>query len=265
MGMDIQTLRFNNGRVTNYKTTKSNVKAARPAKRQKIDSSKVKREGNGSNQPTPTHFRFFDLPKEIRDMIYRQHFELTPGAAIRYLPVDVSTDRPRRSVLLLLETCKQIYFEAYHLFYVYNKLAFKSTLELYFFLVGVGYARRQHISQIQVRWGWEPESLAKEAFRLLRRCGRCSVLRLTLANNPKALYPAMPDSVAALREVRGLESIYVAYDLFGPANPIIWSPVRYVPRLRLLSYLPPGKDKIDLFHQKPLHIRRSEPQLLSGT
>ncbi|MCJ1247760.1 hypothetical protein MMC30_004975 [Trapelia coarctata] len=231
-------------------------KPTRPHKRRKLWSSKA------SKEP----FRLLGLPREIRDMIYRQHFEIASKVEMphhQHHPVNAGKHRP---VLFLLETCKQIYFEAYHMYYKYNMLAFPSTANLYSFLLGIGHARRQQITQIHVRWGWEPDGLAKEAFRLLRACGRLLVLYLTLTDMSNSRY--LPTTAAALREVRGLKSIYVERQFLNSTRnrTKVRSPqdlTRYVTRPRLLRYLLDDEDEIDLFNQKPLRFRRTEPQLLS--
>jgi hypothetical protein len=206
-------------------------------------------------------------------MIYRQHFEITIGTGLQdhpHLPVNPGR---HRWVLDLLRSCKQIYFEAYHLFYLYNMLEFSSTANLHSFLLGIGHARRQQIRQIHVHWGWKHNGLAKEAFRILRTCGRLSVVYLTLTD--KSNYPALPASAVALRGVRGLKSIIVERQFFNPlsrfrfktSRTVVESPsslVRYSTRPRLLKYLPREEDEINHFPQKSLRVLRSDPQILSG-
>ena len=104
-----------------------------------------------------------------------------------------------KSALNILLVCKQIYIEAFHIFYASNKFYFSDTELLYCFLKGIGYNRRQHLSMISFGWC---VPYAKDAFRLLKTCKRLKSVQFTI--------PCCdPPGYAAVREIRGLEQAMV--------------------------------------------------------
>jgi len=101
------------------------------------------------------------------------------------------------SILNLLLVCKQIFIEAFHIFYATHLFSFADTDHLYRFLRRIGYARRQQITKIHFLWQGPH---AKEAFRLLKTCKRLKEAHFTVPCS-------IPPGYAALREVRGLEKV----------------------------------------------------------
>ena len=128
------------------------------------------------------------FPPEIRQRIYKYALQL-PGCLKEPLyhyapptsrsgtlwpvkrqsfhyPLDAGARSPFDLSLLLVS--KQTFLEAYHVFYRFNTIFFASTDALLEFLQGIGYARRQELTDIGFDWIGEE---AKATFRLLRTCG----------------------------------------------------------------------------------------------
>ena len=169
-------------------------------------------------QPT---FRFMELPVEIRNRIYPLMLEMprpSPGA-VTIIKRAISFDdqvpsncwqwqlggdsRPNRweavdcPNLDILRVSKQIYTEAFHLFYKGHTLGFPDTGSLYDFLRDIGPKRRQQLTSIFLNWQG-PEAEADKAFKLLRRCPNLKSIILTMpCNRPKGYW--------GLCEVRGVE------------------------------------------------------------
>lgn len=132
------------------------------------------------------------FPPEIRQRIYKYALQLpdcfkepryhyaTPTSRSRTLwPVKqrsfhypLSAGAPSPFDLSLLLVSKQTFMEAYHVFYRFNTIFFSSTDALLEFLQGIGYARRQELTDIGFDWVGEE---AKAAFRLLKTCGNLRV------------------------------------------------------------------------------------------
>lgn len=75
------------------------------------------------------------------------------------------------SCLALLETCRTILLEAFHLWYKYNTLNFTSSENLYSFLVSVGRARANEIRSIRLDLPareWDDPKARRALGRLLR-------------------------------------------------------------------------------------------------
>jgi hypothetical protein len=130
------------------------------------------------------------FPPEIRQRIYKYALQLpgcfkepeyryaTPKPRSRTLwPVmvkqrsfhyPIATGAPSPFDLSLLLVSKQTFLEAYHVFYRFNPIFFTSTDALLEFLQGIGYARRQELTDIGFDWVGDE---AKAAFRLLKTCG----------------------------------------------------------------------------------------------
>lgn len=102
-----------------------------------------------------------------------------------------------QSVLSILLTSKQIYTEAFHVFYSTHCFSFMDTELLCKFLRNIGYARRQQLTMIYFVWRG---GYSKEAFRLLKSCSKLKSLQFTVPCSH-------PPGYAALSEVRGLQTV----------------------------------------------------------
>ena len=187
-------------------------------------------------------FRFSDLASEIRDRIY--HFVLGPPQDPLICLTQVLDTRPpsaqsggidfdmsfrTKSVKLnckhkdpdwgvihevkpcdlsILMVSKQIYVEAFHVFYTSNCFSFTDTGLLYRFLKNIGYTRRQHLTMIYFLWRG-PD--AKEAFRLLKTCRRLKLVQFTVPCSH-------PPGYEALKEVRVETAKARALIHFAPAQ-----------------------------------------------
>ena len=187
-------------------------------------------------------FRFLDLVSEIRNRIY--HFLLGPPQDPSICLTQVLDNRPlgvqsggvdldqsfrTRSVKLnrkhrdpdwgvihqvkphdlsILLVSKQIYVEAFHVFYTKNCFSFTDTGLLYRFLKNIGYTRRQHLTMVYFLWRG-PD--AKEAFRLLKTCRRLKVVQFTVPCSH-------PPGYEALKEVRVEKAKARALVHFAPAQ-----------------------------------------------
>ena len=194
-------------------------------------------------RPEPTGvFRFQDLAAEIRNRIY--HFVLGPPQdpsicltqIIDYRTLsapnegsDIETTFRTKSVKLnpkhkdpdwgvthdvkphdlsILLVSKQIYMEAFHVFYTTNCFSFTDTGLLYRFLKNIGYIRRQHLTMVYFLWRG-PD--AKEAFRLLKTCRRLRLVQFTVPCS-------YPPGYEALKEVRTEVAKARALVHFAPAQ-----------------------------------------------
>ncbi|KAL2036437.1 hypothetical protein N7G274_010838 [Stereocaulon virgatum] len=170
------------------------------------------------------HMTFMAFPPEVRNHIYNEILGPAGDSAVcagnhhRFLSrhcgdrgslrAELRHDYPwpkachfiKPSVdLAILLVSKQIYTEAFHIFYSTNRFHFPDTQILYRFLRNIGYVRRQHLTMITFDWhGAE----AKEAFRLLKTCRRLKSLHFTAPCTE-------PPGHAAIREIRGLEEAQV--------------------------------------------------------
>ena len=180
--------------------------------------------------------------------------------------------------LNLLLVCKQIYIEAFHVFYSSHRFYFSDTELLYSFLKGIGYNRRQHLSMIALDWCGP---YAKEAFRLLKTCGRLKSVQFTLPCGE-------PPGYAAMREIRGLEQALVVerhhyepgwntYTFMAPADyrcrcrpgeqgkgPLddVLELERAMMRPRLGRYAVDPNEKLDLFKGKREVLKKTEESFL---
>lgn len=181
--------------------------------------------------------------------------------------------------LSILLVSKQIYVEAFYVFYTKNCLSFTDTGLLYRFLKNIGYTRRQHLTMIYFLWRG-PD--AKEAFRLLKTCRRLQTVQFTVPCSH-------PPGYEALKEVRVENSKARALVHFTPAqNPPLdirdhtscfgdyrchcVCRRRYEPassmrelekammRPRREQDLPDPNEKFDLFKPKREHFKKSEEQ-----
>lgn len=187
-------------------------------------------------------FRFPDLAPEIRNRIYR--FVLGPPEDPSICLTQILDNRPLRAQsggvdldntfrtnsvvpnpkhkdpnwgvthqvdpqnLSILLVSKQIYVEAFHVFYSTNCLSFTDTGLLFRFLKNIGSIRRQHLTMIYFLWRG-PD--AKEAFRLLKTCRRLKIVQFTVPCSH-------PPGYEALKEVRVEEAKARALVHFTPAQ-----------------------------------------------
>ena len=138
------------------------------------------------------------LPPEIRDRIYK--LILRPEKWF-------GMGEPENRCLSLLLVSKQIYREAYHIFYQCNNLKFLNVRYLWLFLKNIGYSRRFCVTHISFVW-MGPE--AKEAFELLKRCPNLKYVDMIMPcryGHPSECERRYGE--AALYQVRGLERINI--------------------------------------------------------
>lgn len=182
--------------------------------------------------------------------------------------------------LNFLLVCKQIYIEAFHVFYSSHRFYFSDTELLYSFLKGIGHNRRQYLSMIAFEWCGP---YAKEAFRLLKTCSRLKSVQFTVPCGE-------PPGYAAVREIRGLEQALVVeryhygaqlrdhYSLMAAANYRCHCPYRTqdkegplddVPELeqammrpRLKQYAMDPNETLSLFKGKRGVSKKTEESLL---
>ena len=258
-------------------------------------------------------FRFLDLASEIRNRIY--HFILGPPQDPSICLTQVLDTRPpnaqsggvdfdrsfrTQSVkmnykhrdpdwgvthevkpcdLFILTVSKQVYVEAFHVFYTSNCFSFTDTALLYRFLKNIGYTRRQHLTMIHFLWRG-PD--AKEAFRLLKTCRRLRLVQFTVPCSH-------PPGYEALKEVRVETAKARALIHFAPAqNPPLnirehiscfgdykchclcrrpYEPASSMQELensmmrpRREQDFPDPDEKFDLFKPKREHFKKSEEQ-----
>ena len=120
-----------------------------------------------THQPRPfLKTSFGRLPPEIREMIYGYVLIFPPAPSPICLRVPsfkrleskkvdngvvrkASRPEPRKaSYLTILQTCHQIYNEAYHIFYAQNDFHFPDPKILLTFLVNIGPARRKELTSL---------------------------------------------------------------------------------------------------------------------
>ena len=181
--------------------------------------------------------------------------------------------------LSILTVSKQIYVEAFHVFYTSNCFSFTDTGLLYRFLKNIGYTRRQHLTMIYFLWRG-PD--AKEAFRLLKTCRRLRLVQFTVPCSH-------PPGYEALKEVRVETAKARALVHFAPAqNPPLnihdhtscfgdyqchclcrrpYEPASSIEELedamtrpRREQDLPDPDEKFDLFKPKREQFKKSEEQ-----
>lgn len=203
------------------------------------------------------------FPPEIRLMIYNLVLDLSNDEPRDpKLPREL-TIRPKRSStskdfnLSVLLVSKQTYMETYHIFYRINHLCFETTTTLFQFLHHIGSPRRQQIVSVSFN---NFDHNAKRAFRLLKTCQRLKHVRLILPLH-------QPPGYVALREVRGLESVYVYLHEYLTHRGIPRSDPnelkKAMMRPRLKQYEIDPEAKIDLFKTCRKILRKTDDENLA--
>lgn len=186
---------------------------------------------------------FLALPAEVRNQIYELvltdenpsvfNYQLYYGSKIwadgRISPkyeflgkprhLDFLTPHPTR--LALLQTCRQIYGEAYHIYYATHTFEFAYPEDLRLFLKTIGRKRRREI----VSLGLSLEDLDHERkprfLPLLKDCINLRRLRLAIGS----FYPSNGLGLEALGELRGLREVdipsYCVNSQFRALDPIM--------------------------------------------
>lgn len=164
-----------------------------------------------------TPFKFLKLPPEVRKQIYellfyrhsppyfQRHYEPSsgtgkerPNATVLMSP-DVAENTGKRCLKILL-TCREIFMEAYPIFYRINIFYFKSMEIMTKFLQNIGAARRQELVEVHFPWSTRDVSTIR-GLRLLKTCRNLKAVGID------RLLPS-PEMVA-LKEVRGLQNVYL--------------------------------------------------------
>ncbi len=213
-----------------------------------------------------------------RREIIRRHYPISEIEKCSNMPSSISLQHLTKSTLNILLACKQIYMEAFHVFYTSNRFYFPDTQLLYSFLKGVGYNRRQHLTMIVFEWCGP---YAKEAFRLLKACRRLKSVQFTIPCGE-------PPGYAALREIRGLDQALVLnrhhygiteedYAMLRSENyyclrhhggqrkgPLddVQELERAMMRPRLRQYAEDPSEKLDLFKGKREALKKTEESIL---
>ena len=261
-----------------------------------------------------TVFRFLDLASEIRNRVY--HLVLGPPQDPSTCLAQVLDNRPliaqsgggvdlnnafrTKSVRLnckhkdpnwgvtyevkphdlsILLVSKQIYVEAFHVFYTKNCFSFTDTGLLYRFLKNIGYTRRQHLTMVYFLWRG-PD--AKEAFRLLKTCRRLRLVQFTVPCSHSPGYEALKEVRVEKAKARALVHFAAAQNpplnihdhrsCFGDYQCHCLCRQPYEPasslqeleeammRPRRENDIPDAEEKFDLFKPKREHFKRSEDQ-----
>ncbi|CAD6580319.1 MAG: hypothetical protein ASARMPRED_009432 [Alectoria sarmentosa] len=265
----------------------------------------VAEDSSTANEPVEI-FRFTDLAPEVRNRIYR--FVLGPpqdpsicltqildNCPLRFdgsfRPKSVVpnprhkdpdwgvTHQVKPDDLSILLVSKQIYVEAFHVFYTTNCFSFTDTGLLYRFLKNVGYTRRQHLTMVYFLWRG-PD--AKEAFRLLKTCRRLTTVQFTVPCSHPPGYEALKEVRVEKAKARALVHFAAAQNpplnihdhtsCFGDYLCHCLCRRSYEPasnirelenammRPRREQDLPDTEEKFDLFKSKRERFKKSEEQ-----
>lgn len=172
-------------------------------------------------QSTRLHIPFQKFPPEIRDEIYRYVLLSTEDEDEDEDWEDWGPTGPDVCCLSLLLVSKQIYLEAFHIYYRYRNLKFSDSFSLSLFLKNIGDVRRYYVTRINFNW---TEYATPELYDLLRRCPNLRFLDIhiysvgppfgsprTMRTARNAVYPDRHTTntthVNALCDVRGLEVV----------------------------------------------------------
>lgn len=205
------------------------LKQARQGEQMAIGKKAVKTESTGRPE-TLSHFRFLDLPPEIRLIVY-DLLLIQPGrdVTLRYAdyyryrhenreavmkekhPAYVARPYPQ-SVLAILGVCRRIRNEASPIFYRGNCLNSLNVTNLGCFLGSLSLERRSYIRHVRFEYRGKR---APAAFRLLKTCENLRTLQIRV--DYRTLRPRRPSLLKAwgmndLRRIRGLEKLHIEYD-----------------------------------------------------
>ena len=272
----------------------------------------VVEDSSTANEPVEI-FRFTDLAPEVRNRIYR--FVLGPSQDPSICLTQILDNCPLRAQsggfefdntfrtksvvpnpkhkdpdwgvthqvkpddLSILLVSKQIYVEAFHVFYTTNCFSFTDTGLLYRFLKNVGYTRRQHLTMVYFLWRG-PD--AKEAFRLLKTCRRLTTVQFTVPCSHPPGYEALKEVRVEKAKARALVHFAAAQNpplnihdhtsCFGDYLCHCLCRRSYEPasnirelenammRPRREQDLPDTEEKFDLFKSKRERFKKSEEQ-----
>ena len=217
----------------------------------------MKKEKKLARRTVPeTPFKFLKLPPEVRKQIYElvfyrhsppyvpRHHEPSsrtgkerPNATV-FMSPEVAENMGKRCLKILL-TCREIFMEAYPIFYRINVFYFKNMEVMTKFLQNIGAARRQELVEVHFAWLNLDVSTIR-GLRLLKTCRNLKAVGID------RLFPS-PEMVA-LKEVRGLQNVYL-YDgssFSGVSDKRIGAEVKadllqamMRPRLKKFATMPP--------------------------
>ena len=230
-------------------------------------------------------FPFLNLPPAIRGMVYRYIFDQSQYHFHSHIGICTMSEAQFAvsgghwpSCLSILQTCHQIYQEAFHIFYRYNTLHFLSTDDMKFCLKSMGHARRQEIRSISFQWIGHD---LKGAFRILKTCSGLKKIRIHQSMNLDSVYDGFEKTggYLALREVRGLEYVetvrlevistthsarfhrHIVEGVLDPLSVNDGSLAYYMIRPRLAIDADMNQE-VSLFQQPRLRIRATEAEVL---
>ena len=171
-----------------------------------------------------TPFNFLKLPPEVRKQIYElilyrncppylvgpskpgqlkdsnSNGKERPNATI-IPPPDVAHDMSSKCFNILL-TCREIFMEAYQIYYRVNVFYFSGLEVMTKFLQNIGAARRQELVEVHLSWTDFAISTVR-GLRLLKTCRNLKAVGI------HGFFPT--SEMVALKEVRGLQHVYL-YD-----------------------------------------------------
>lgn len=117
------------------------------------------------------------------------------------------------SVLAVLETCRQVFVEAWHLYYQQNMLCLEDAAQLFLFLRDIGVARRNQIVAIKCDFDLVAnltvsDMRTREARNLLQTCVGLKRLHF-ISINEICPYTGTPFSRRPFRKFKGLEDVQI--------------------------------------------------------
>lgn len=199
-----------------------------PEKRQMVFIHSVSRRRYVPQDRSP----LLALPGEIRNLIYETvltdpvrsvfDYELKYGPKVwgdGSVSENYETQGPPRHLhrpssaplrLAILQTCRQIYREAYQIYYACHTFEFRYTEDLRLFLKEVGKRRRREITSLGIDISDISDVRRPAVISLLRECVKLRHLQLVCGSS----FPQYPDSrhilcLRALGGLRGLERVEI--------------------------------------------------------